>query len=103
MKKHELISKGAHPAGLGGTRAVYKCANGYGASVIRTPFSYGHEDDLYEVGVLKFNDEDDMDGDLVYTELCGDMVVGHLTWMEVVTLLNAIGDNKAETWFELAK
>lgn len=101
--KHKLICEGAHPAGLGGTRAVYKCTNGYGASVIRTPFSYGNENGLYEVGVLKFKDEDDTEGDLVYTELYGDTVVGHLNWLEVLALLDAISDIKAETWFELAK
>jgi hypothetical protein len=41
-----------HPAGMGGEQRIYKFDNGFGASVIRSSFSYGGRDGLWELGVL---------------------------------------------------
>ncbi len=61
----------------------YHYENGYGASVICGPFSYGGSDGLFELAVLK--------GD----ELCYDTpitsdVIGYLQWEEVLELLRKI-------------
>lgn len=67
----------------GGVRYEFSFDNGYGASVIKNPGSYGIEDDLWELAVLK-------DGHINYdTPITGD-VVGSLTDEEVNYLLRKI-------------
>jgi len=57
--------------------------NGYGASIIKHYGSYGHDDDLWELGVLK-------DGKLCCdTDITGD-VLGYLTEAEVIGLCRDI-------------
>lgn len=45
-------SERPHPAGMGGIQRHYFFPNGWGASVIKTPFSYGGDKGLWELGVL---------------------------------------------------
>ena len=40
---------------IGNRQAVFKFPNGYGASLIQGPSSYGGEDGLFEIAVLEFN------------------------------------------------
>lgn len=62
---------------------IYKFSNGYGASVIQSGYSYGHEDGLYELAVLK-------DGELCFsTPITGD-ILGYLTADEVAERLGQI-------------
>jgi len=62
---------------------IYKFSNGYGASVIQSEYSYGHEDGLYELAVLK-------DGELCYdTPITGD-IIGYLSADEVTEYLQRI-------------
>ena len=46
-----------HPNGKGGIQKVYKFPNGWGASVVMFPGSYGFEKGLWELAVLNTNDE----------------------------------------------
>lgn len=72
---------------LGGSQVIYKFDNGYGASVVQHAFSYGSEDDLSELAVLKFNGDE---WDFTYdTEITGD-VIGYLTEEDVQELLTQI-------------
>lgn len=67
----------------GGVRYEFSFDNGYGASVIKNPGSYGVEDDLWELAVLK-------DGHINYdTPITGD-VEGYLTDEKVNELLRKI-------------
>ena len=62
---------------------IYKFSNGYGASVIQSEYSYGHEYGLYELAVLK-------DGELCYsTPITGD-IIGYLTADDVTEYLQQI-------------
>ena len=62
---------------------IYKFLNGYGASVIQSKYSYGHEYGLYELAVLK-------DGELCYsTPITGD-IIGYLTADKVTEHLQRI-------------
>lgn len=72
----------------GGIQHIYKFHNNYGASVIQHQFSYGYEDDLWELGVTKWN----LDGDwhLDYTTPVTDDVEGRLTVEDVNNLLRQI-------------
>lgn len=65
-------------------RWKFKFPNGFGASVIRGPDSYGGSKGLFELGVLG------TDGHLTYeTEITND-VIGHLTVDGVNELLDKI-------------
>ena len=70
----------------GGDQWRYKFANGYGASIIRNPTSYGGSSGLYELAVL------DSYGGLDYSTPITDDVVGHLDESGVRRILTAIED-----------
>lgn len=68
---------------LRGMTARIHFPNGYGASVIMGPSSYGGDQLLYELGVLK-------DGRLCYDTPIADNVIGYLTPDMVTELLQKI-------------
>lgn len=79
---------------LGGIQYIFRFKNGYGASVIKSNYSYGSEDDLWEVAVLEFmsEDEDDDDYNLTYdTDITND-VLGFLDDDEVLEVLRDINE-----------
>ena len=61
----------------GGVRYEFRFPNGYGASVIKFFGSYGYEDDLWELALLKETSKGIWE--LEYTELVGFDVLAHLT------------------------
>lgn len=79
----------------GGERREYKFANGYGASVVRHPFSYGHEEGLWELAVLG------PDGHIIYATPITDDVLGYLSEEavnEALAKISALGtDGKTAT------
>lgn len=60
-----------------GTHSVMMFDNGYGVSVIKTPFSYGGKMGLYELAVL------DSGEDITYNTPVTNDVLGHLSEEEV--------------------
>lgn len=80
-----------------GTQDLYKFSNGYGASVICHDFSYGGEEGLKELAVIKFDKENPELWGLCYTTHVTDDVIGYLTDEAVEKLLTEIanleGDN----------
>lgn len=72
----------------GGTQVVHKFDNGYGASVVCHDYSYGGDQGLKELAVLKFEDEEEWH--LCYTTLITDDVIGYLEDDCVEELLVAI-------------
>jgi hypothetical protein len=64
--------------------ARIKFDNGYGASVVIGPHTYGGEDGLYELGVLG------KDGKLTYDTPVTDDVEGYLSEDDVTKLLEQI-------------
>ncbi len=88
-----LVEDRDHPAGMGGVQKLYRFANGYGASVIRTMFSYGGTEGQWELAVIKWEADTGEDHERYY--LCYDTpitsdVVGRLEWDEVDQLLQQI-------------
>ena len=57
--------------------------NGYGVSIIKNPSSYGWEDDLWELAVLK-------DNELCYDTSITNDVCGYLTEDEVVSICDGV-------------
>ena len=68
--------------GLNAARIMFD--NGYGASVVVGPYTYGGEDGLYELAVL------DSNGKLTYETPITSDVEGYLTEDEVTKLLEQI-------------
>lgn len=75
---------------------VFRFDNGYGASVIRGPYSYGGEKNLFELAVIHFVEPEHSDqGEEYDFELDEDNditqdVLGYLTEEDVVKYLNEI-------------
>jgi hypothetical protein len=70
-----------------GTQKIYKFPNGYGASVLRGPYSVGGAAGLFELAVMEF------DGDeysLCYSTQITDDVIGYLSESDVEELLSQI-------------
>ncbi len=63
---------------------IFKFDNGFGASVIRGPDSYGGSEGLFELGVLG------IDGHLTYETPITNDVIGHLTVDAVNEFLDRI-------------
>ena len=72
----------------GGIQKVYKFDNGYGASVIRHSGSYGGNDGLWELAVIKFQGEGKWSLD--YRTSITDDVIGYLSDQEVDDLLGRV-------------
>lgn len=79
----------------GGTQVVHRFENNFGASVVCHDFSYGREEGLKELAVLKFGTEE-YDYELTYDTDITDDVLGHLTDEEVNELLTRIEALKPE-------
>ena len=63
----------------------FRFKNGYGASVIKHYGSYGYEDDLFELAVIKFNKGNNWE--LCYTTPITSDVIGHLSNNDVLRYL----------------
>jgi hypothetical protein len=64
-----------HP-NIDGIQAVHFFDNSYGVSVIKSEYSYGGRDGLYEVAVLRGNSDE---WDIVYDTSITEDVVGYLS------------------------
>lgn len=71
------------PDGMG-IQCRIKFPNGYGASIVKGPYSYGGRDGLFELAVLGSN------GEISYETPITDDVVGYLTEDGVSVLLAEI-------------
>jgi hypothetical protein len=78
---------GPRNSGLSGVQAIVFFDNGYGASVIKGTGSYGVDDDLYELGVVKADGDS---WDLCYTTEITNDVIGYLSEEEITNLLQEI-------------
>lgn len=72
----------------GGTQDIHRFPNGYGASVVQGPYSYGGDQGLYELAVIQFTDGDKYE--LCYSTHITNDVLGYLTEDEVSNALALI-------------
>jgi len=84
MRTENLIEENSINEGI---QKIYRFDNGYGASVVKHKFSYGYNQGLWELAVIKFGAAR---WNICYeTPITGD-VLGSLTDEEVDELLNKI-------------
>jgi hypothetical protein len=84
MKTFKDLEFKEHPNHLGGVQAVITFENGYGASVVKTPHSYGGDRGLYELAVLG------TDGHLTYDTPVTNDVIGYLRDIDVTDVMEKI-------------
>lgn len=71
-----------------GIQYLFKADNGYGASIVKHQFSYGNKQGLWELAVIKYDEDEEWD--ICYdTPITGD-VLGYLTDAEVNETLEEI-------------
>ena len=77
-----------------GEHYIFHFRNGYGASVIRGPYSYGGPNKLFELAVLKRNQRYPRYWDITYDTPITNDVLGWLTADEVTEKLTEISSWK---------
>ena len=75
---------GYNPYMNSGVKSHIKFDNGFGASVIRSDYSYGGKDGLYELAVIG------KDGNITYDTPITNDVIGYLKTEEVTDILKQI-------------
>lgn len=80
---HSGFKKYKNRGGRDGEQWIFEFDNKYGASVIKSDYSYGGREGLFELAVL-------YDDDLCYSTPITDDVIGYLTDGEVSALLDRI-------------
>lgn len=78
-----LLNFQPHPAGMG-KQCIVQFPNGYGASIVQGPHTYGGSQGLYEIAVFG------KDGQITYDTPITDDVIGYLSEQEVETTLTDI-------------
>ena len=84
MKTFKDLEFVSHPSHIGGVQARITFDNGYGASVVKTPYSYGGDKGLYELAVLG------TDGHLTYDTPITNDVIGYLRDIDVTDVMEKI-------------
>ena len=84
MKTFKDLEFVEHPSHIGGVQARITFDNGYGASVVKTPYSYGGDRGMYELAVLG------TDGHLTYDTPITNDVIGYLRDIDVTDVMEKI-------------
>lgn len=84
MKTFKDLQFKPHPMHESGIMSRIMFDNGFGASVVKTPYTYGGKEGLYELAVL------DSDGQLTYDTPVTSDVEGYLKEEDVTKLLTQI-------------
>ena len=84
MKTFKDLEFVPHAAGMGGVMSRIQFENGFGASVVKTEYTYGGDKGLYELAVL------DSDGNLTYATSVTDDVIGYLRPEDVTDVMAKI-------------
>jgi hypothetical protein len=84
MKTFKDLEFIPHSTGMGGVMSRIVFDNGYGASIVCTPHTYGGDKGLYEIAVLNSS------GEITYaTSITGD-VIGYLRPQDVTDVMEKI-------------
>ena len=86
--EQNLKEKREHDKGI---QYIFRFDNEYGASVVKTRYSYGHDDDLWELAVIRFCNRDGREEwYLTYETEITDDVLGWQTDEEIRDVLRRI-------------
>jgi hypothetical protein len=83
MKQFKDLEFVKHPNHIEGVQAHITFENGYGASVVKSPYTYGGDKGLYELAVFK-------DGEITYATPITDDVIGYLRPEDVTDVMTKI-------------
>jgi hypothetical protein len=83
MKQFKDLEFVKHPNHIEGVQARITFDNGYGASVVKSPYTYGGDKGLYELAVFK-------DGEITYATPITDDVIGYLRPEDVTDVMTKI-------------
>ena len=81
MKTFKDLQFNPHPNKMGGVQAIERFENGYGASIVCTPYTYGGKEGLYELAVIG------KDGHITYETPITNDVKGYLSEQDVTDVL----------------
>ena len=84
MKTFNDLEFKPHPNNMGGVQAYITFENGYGASVVCTPHTYGGDKGLYELAVFG------KDGHITYDTPITNDVIGYLRPQDVTDVMEKI-------------
>jgi hypothetical protein len=84
MKTFKDLEFKPHPNNMGGVQAYIVFENGYGASVVCTPYTYGGDKGLYELAVF------DKNGHITYDTPVTNDVIGYLRPEDVTDVMEKI-------------
>ena len=83
MKTFKDLEFAEHPSHIEGVQARITFDNGYGASVVKSPYTYGGDKGLYELAVFK-------NGEITYATPITDDVIGYLRPEDVTDVMTKI-------------
>jgi len=83
MKQFKDLEFVKHPNHIEGVQARITFDNGYGASVVKSPYTYGGDKGLYELAVFK-------DGEITYDTPITNDVIGYLRDIDVTDVMTKI-------------
>ena len=92
MEKFEQYLVRTRHTERNGIQKLYRFENGYGASVIRSYYSYGGNKGLWELAMIKWID--DFDYNIYYCDIVDDDVLGYLAEKDIVPILEKIKNYK---------
>jgi hypothetical protein len=84
MKTFKDLEFIPHSTGMGGVMSRIVFDNGYGASIVCTPHTYGGDKGLYEIAVLNSG------GEITYATSITDDVIGYLRPQDVTDVMEKI-------------
>ena len=84
MKQFKDLEFVSHPSHIEGVQARITFENGYGASVVKSPYTYGGDKGLYELAVFG------TDGHITYATPITDDVIGYLRPEDVTDVMTKI-------------
>ena len=84
MKTFKDLEFIPHSTGMGGVMSRIIFDNGFGASIVCTPHTYGGDKGLYEIAVL------DTEGKITYNTSVTDDVIGYLRPQDVTDVMEKI-------------
>jgi hypothetical protein len=84
MKTFKDLEFIPHSTGMGGVMSRIVFDNGYGASIVCTPHTYGGDKGLYEIAVLNSS------GEITYATSITDDVIGYLRPEDVTDVMEKI-------------